>query len=215
MEFIQSKWKLFGGIALVVLVLTILIVSLSGTSNEQQPQCTFSGVKPSPNVPNDVATEDLKALASFAGHIELLQGDKKLYLPVKLVKLSLQEHTNSTTVIMAMDCAEVSMELSVVNDLNSMNTIDVRFERPTQLNETTTNVISAPNWSCRIPYAGLSFPVNSAFVCQKTLYRSCQVDGREEIAYLSLVMNQIKLELHGDPQKIRRGEYSKASSYCW
>lgn len=212
MEFIQSKWKLLGGVVLTLVVVTILIVLLTRTSNEQ-PQCAFSKVKPIPGEANDVASDDMTALASSSGYIEVYRDEERLYLPIKLKKLLLQGNPISMGLFMTMDCANISIQMNVVNKTYWLNTIDVRFERPSQwAGQTTNNVTSGQTWSCWIPYVGLSFPLDSSFICQKYFYNNCM--AREEAAYLGLVFDHIKLDLYRDPKKISPGEYSRPFVYC-
>lgn len=212
MEFIQSRWKLFAAVGFAVFfLLTILIVSLSGTSNEQ-PQCVFTNVKPIPGEAVDVISDDKTALAAFSGHVEVYKNEERLYLPIKLRKLTLEGNTISPTIHMTMDCANVSIQLNVVDGSNWMNTMDVRFEKPSQVVGNTTNSRFSRTWSCFIPYFGLSFPLNSSFICEKYFFKSCMDPG--EGAFFGLVSDDFKLDLHRDPEKIGRGEYTKPFRYC-
>lgn len=215
MEFRHLKYKLFpvavifGTLMGIVVVLSTL--TLWGPPNEL-PQCRFTFVKPKLKSHKNIASEDLTTLASFSSYIRSFRYNKQEYLPLELIKVTNGGSLFAPEITLVTDCAQIVLSGDRFDDNHiHFHLISVALNEPMLLD----NVTSLESWKdCEILQPGIDFDQSQGWACDKSELRTCATDNHQEDSPVALVIESLRFELNGDPEKIKRGEYSKPARRC-
>lgn len=214
MDLSQLKWKLivatvFGILLGIIVILAVVLLSTESKEN----QCLFGKVEPSASKwTENIASSDLKALASFSGYIQTSSDPHGRYLPLKLFEVSYSSKNNSTKereLILQTNCAKITIVIFQEGDDSfDVNSIEVSLNRPVA----SINNGSRGTWTdCEIYYPSMFFAKYEGYGCEKKTVFDCLTRRVDQAA---LVIETIKFEIDGDSEKFKAGEFSKPTRYC-
>lgn len=213
-------------VALLVFVLlacAIVMVMLLANQRWRSPagdhdkdvdqSCQFSTSKPNSSVPKQVASQDFRALASFSGYLKLSTRDnsKEYYLALELAGLATGGTETRPTLDLLAKCATIKLTLgeSLESEIE-VRYVDVALKVPWHDPHQDSEAPTSRTWeTCSNLFPGITYAKGEGFTCRSGKQLKCLTSE-----VVVLVIDSIAFEMNGDPNKIRRHEYSKPLRPC-
>lgn len=215
----DRRYAIVGGIVTAVVVLVAIIVtvaSLGGNSCELvEKKPTIDASKPPPNL----VSHDYSTIANFAGYL-IYQPDPKaenwnrIFLPLELKTLKrIDHHTakqvgwlDNTTLTLVADCATITMH--AVPNSNALYIVSMLID------------LVVPDGRKRSCYIDTSVMIyqpdqpNRHYVCRTAKNYYCFRAPYQSELVATLAVTDFELQLFGDKEWTRKGEFSTALEYC-
>lgn len=221
-------------IVVAVVVTTIVLVS-------KGYQCELMDSRPMIDYGNLVASQDNKTLVSLSGYIEIgsvqhndndneaKAATKNRYMAINAnnVSFSAQNPYKLSQMTVYSTCNSVTFEMV-------QNSYGLTSVKSISINQTDSSGES--KYLCSINDTGIEVPRGQGYVCSvEQVFVCIDKESRDELIqqqqqqqeklfttnrskknqrHISLVLEQLQFEFHGDPQVIKKRKFSKYPHYC-
>lgn len=159
-----------------------------------------------PKMSKNIASSDGVNLFNMNGYLEFMEDHRSGFLPLRLREV----HPGDTTAAVELEseCVSLQISISYASDFVHIDMIDVGLIRGQQ-----SSVEKEP--LCTVNNARITFPLKDRFSCLGTIAFHCSrkekdargSDYNKPVA--QLVFNKFEIEVQGDRDLIRSGEFSK------
>lgn len=203
----NSGQKIAAGVIVGVLVVVLVIF----LTKSHAPQCELVDSLQTKDLTklSPVASDDNKNLVKFSGYVKYNDNNNKtkdnekpkIYLPLDLEKLEVSD--GSTKAVVVNDCA--SLTLTLKKDASKtivVDSISVQVKKNNVLEEL-----------CRVKSTNIIMPDKKFYSCKKDTNYDC-VGSDNKVVVATLVAQYWELEVDGDQNRIKEGQFSKVANEC-
>lgn len=206
----RKKEIIYNGIAAAIVLVVVVAVVLFFTWPSRH-QCIPLKMKPNMSeiqVENVASEEGDLAVANMAGYLELLDptGGNSTYLPldIRSLQFSKPDESGGRVVTLGGECLRFEASYSIEEEDSGRN---YKFSYLKMLVEDGAKRDKKAENICEFdaPFT-FGIPDEVRYSCQKKLSHQCSTAGKP---IASLVLKSFELELAGDPDHVRKCEFTK------
>lgn len=209
----EKKNKIVAGVVIIVVVVGLIFFFAS----QSYVKCDLQEVEPAFDTKNkqNVKSSDNKALVDFNGFLSYQKDkeDKKVFLPLNFESVSYSETSNDkgTTGNMRLEtnCASLVFNYNVGEERRlAVTDIDVSLVLP-----------NGDYKSCKVQHLGIFVGPKKHYSCDVKKEYSCETTVKEDNKDVTkvvakLVLRNLEFEVDGDPEKIKKLEFSTGKDVC-
>lgn len=202
-----------GGVIVVVVIVVIGLIAMKSSD----PVCELQAVQPKPDLTKlkTISSADNNALLRFAGYVKYeldpKSEDKKVYLALndaKSVVLKKADKDNKNSLGIDADCATMALSVDDGAQSKEIGSVTMDLVKP-----------NGDNKSCTM-FIGAVYAKDKHYSCNKEKSYPCTIktkdsDNKEIVTTVAtLSISSLEFEINGDPEKVKKGEFTTPAEEC-